>query len=107
MGTELMIIIATAVALAVLAVVILLGKGDSLIAGYNTASRSERKRYDVRRVRLVVGIYLLTIVLMLLVWALLVGGSPYGMAATVAFPVAAFVLTLIALLLANGWARKR
>ncbi len=40
----------------VLAIVILIGKGDMLIAGYNTASKEERKRVNIKRLRLLIGI---------------------------------------------------
>ena len=37
----------------VLAVIFLMGKGDMLIAGYNTASEEERKTIDIKRLRIV------------------------------------------------------
>ena len=36
----------------VLAVIFLMGKGDMLIAGYNTASEEERKTIDIKRLRI-------------------------------------------------------
>ena len=38
---------------------ILIGKGDDLIAGYNTASKEERAKYDIGRLRKVSGYGLL------------------------------------------------
>ena len=42
-----------AVMFLVLAVIFLMGKGDMLIAGYNTASEEERKTIDIKRLRIV------------------------------------------------------
>jgi len=35
-------------------IVILTGKGDMLIAGYNTASEEKRKKIDIHRIRLLI-----------------------------------------------------
>ena len=49
------IIIMVAAVVAVVGIVILAGKGDWLIAGYNTSSPEEREKYDIRRLRLLMG----------------------------------------------------
>ena len=36
----------------ILAIVFYLGKGDKLIAGYNTASEEERKKVNIQRLRI-------------------------------------------------------
>ena len=36
-------------------VVVLTGKGDKLIAGYNTASKEEREKVNIKRLRLLTG----------------------------------------------------
>ncbi len=41
--------------LAVLSIVLLMGKGSFLIAGYNTASKQEKEKYDVKKLCRVVG----------------------------------------------------
>ena len=40
----------------VLAVVFLMGKGDMLIAGYNTASEEEREKVNIHRLRILMSI---------------------------------------------------
>ena len=40
-----------AVMFLVFAVIFLMGKGDKLIAGYNTASEEEKKKVDIKRLR--------------------------------------------------------
>ena len=37
------------VLLLVMGIIILIGKGDNLIAGYNTAPKEERAEYDIKR----------------------------------------------------------
>lgn len=52
---------------ALFGILILIGKGDWLISGYNTASAEERAKYNIRRLRLVMGITCLALgVIMLL-----------------------------------------
>ena len=52
--------------LVLLAVVILTGKGDGFIAGYNTAKEGERKQFNMKRLRAVVAVMILFTVA--LVW---------------------------------------
>ena len=52
-------IIIVAALLFVLGIVILSGKGDNLIAGYNTSSKKDKEKYDVKRLRLVFGLMLI------------------------------------------------
>ena len=48
--------IALAVVFLVLAVIFLMGKGDKLIAGYNTASEEEKRKVDIHRLRIIMTI---------------------------------------------------
>jgi hypothetical protein len=43
----------------VLALVVYFGKGDWLIAGFNTASEKERAQYNIKRLRLIITLLLL------------------------------------------------
>ena len=43
----------------VLAVVIMTGKGDGLIAGYNTAREEKREQYNIKQLRAVVAVLIL------------------------------------------------
>lgn len=45
------ILIIVAAILAIMGVLILIEKGDNLIAGYNTASKEERAKYNIKRLR--------------------------------------------------------
>ena len=55
-GTWIVIII-----IALMGILVLCGKGDFLIAGYNTMSSTEQKRYDIKKIRIIIGIGLLVI----------------------------------------------
>lgn len=92
--------------LLVMAIIILSGKGDSMIAGYNTASREVQDVYDKRRVRILVGVLLIVIALVLPVFGfLLIRG--YKEAVLVAFPVTAFVIIAATFTIAHFWAKKK
>ena len=53
-----------AAALVAMGIIILVGKGDNLIAGYNTASRAEKEKVNLKRLRLLMGITLFVIALL-------------------------------------------
>ena len=88
--------------LLITAIIILLGKGDMLMAGYNTASKKEREKFDVRKLRLITGILLIIFV----PFCLLINNN-----ITTSWPNAldAIILVVIitAIVLANTWARKK
>lgn len=81
-------------------IVILAGKGDGLIAGYNTASSKEREKVNIKRLRLLVAIMLfLSGALIPLLTLELMGGIAYA----VIIMMASFVVVY----LANTWAMKK
>ena len=53
----------------VLAVIILSGKGDNLIAGYNTSTEEEKETYNIKRVRICIGGMLLILSPIMLMFA--------------------------------------
>jgi uncharacterized membrane protein len=83
-------------------IVILIGKGDNLIAGFNTASESEKKEINVKRLRLVIGSLL---VIMGILYFLTMRES--SMTSILAFAFTSSVFVIIALVLANTWAKKK
>ena len=58
---------------AIMGIIVLLGKGDFLIAGYNTASDKEKEKYNIHRLRFVVGVVLLAIACLMPLLLLKVG----------------------------------
>ena len=83
-------------------ILVLIGKGDNLIAGYNTASKEERERYDIKRLRGLIGGLMIVLAPLLL---LMIGKE--SMAAIWSFCGIVLVLCLVVVILANTWAKKK
>ncbi len=81
-------------------VVVLTGKGDKLIAGYNTASKEEREKVNIKRLRLLTGGLL---IVMAPLCFILNNNVNSGLTIT----GIVVVLTLIVVILANTWAMKK
>ena len=96
---DLLIIILVSLFLA-LAFVMLIGKGDWMIAGYNTASPKEREKYNIKRLRIVMS--LLMVVTALFVLSILFT-PPYLIGLTSQVLVIACIVGVV---LANTWAKK-
>ena len=84
------------------AIVILMGKGDSLIAGYNTASKEKKEKYNIKRLRYLVGGLLIVVVPVLFINS---GETSIAKSLTVAGVIV--VLCIVVVILANTWAKKR
>ena len=80
-----LIIWGIAVFMGILTVVLLMGKGSFLIAGYNTSSKEEKQEYDEKKLCRVVGGGMGVITLMLIGWGF-VGEK---------FPVSVFLIVTI------------
>ena len=93
-------VILLAYLLLILALVMLVGKGDGLIAGYNTASPKEREKYNIKRLRIVLSV--LMVVTALFVLSMLYT-PPYLIGLTAQLLVIACIVGVI---LANTWAKK-
>ena len=81
-------------------VVVLTEKGDKLIAGYNTASKEEREKVNIKRLRLLTGG-------LLIVMAPLCFILNNNVNSGLTFTGIVVVLTLIVVVLANTWAMKK
>ena len=81
-------------------VVVLTGKGDKLIAGYNTASKEEKEKVNIKRLRLLTGG-------LLIVMAPLCFILNNNVNSGLTFTGIVVVLTLIVVVLANTWAMKK
>ena len=91
-----------AIILVVMAIVILAGKGDWMIAGYNTASKEEKETVNVKRLRLILGILLLSISPLLFMLR-----DHSDKTTGLIFAGIVIVLTIVAIILANTWAKKK
>lgn len=87
----------------IMGLIIALGKGDGLIAGYNTASKEEKEKVNIKRLRLLTSVYLLlTCAFVLLL--------PYAAQkqTLLYLLIAGFWCALIVfLILANTWCKKK
>lgn len=94
---------AVALVLAVLGTIVAMGKGDWLIAGYNTASKRRRATYDIRRLRRVIAGLLWVCAAHCLSFIYLADNPRY-----VAVSAAVFGgIVLLAVVLCSTWAKRR
>ena len=95
-------IIVIAIILVLVGIAYLRGKCDGFIAGYNTSSPEKQKEYDIKRLRLIVACF--HFVLAALFFLFLMKNA--DLAATIFLSCVA-VLAVVAVVLANTWARKK
>lgn len=82
------------------AIILFSGKGDILIAGYNTASKEEKEKCNIKRLRFLVGsIFILLACLMALL--------DMDIMSRGLFVVSTLLLVIVTLILANTWAMKK
>ncbi len=87
----------------VLAIVFLSGKGDMLIAGYNTASEEERKKVNIHRLRILMAIISVITAIFCVFLAFYAEDQVKSLTATFFF----IVITIGFVILANTWAKKK
>lgn len=95
---ELYVIIPIVLILVALGILILIGKGDWAISGYNTASPEEKAQYNIRRLRLLTGLTLLVVAVIMVLDAVL--HLRWLIFATV------LPLCILVLILGNTWAKN-
>ena len=96
-------IIIFAVAFIVLAVIFLMGKGDKLIAGYNTASEEEKKEVNILCLRILMAIISVITAAYVSILPIIGNNVKAHMGALAVF----FLVTIIFVILANTWAKKK
>ena len=89
------ILLLIAAAMAIMGIVILIGKGDKLISGYNTASEEEREQYNIKRLRGLIGGLLIVML------------KEETMTAVLSFVALTSVACIIVVILANTWAKNK
>lgn len=87
----------------VLAIILLMGKGDKLIAGYNTASEEEREKVDIKRLRIVMAILMVITAVFCAILPLLGNNKTSQLAAAGIF----IAITIVGIIVANTWAKKK
>ena len=84
------------------AIIIALGYGDRLIAGYNTASEEERKKVNIKRLRgLVAGLLTFCTIIY---WIPFIIGKEFPIFAN---SILIIISAFITIILANTWAKKK
>jgi len=87
----------------IMSTVIAIGKGDWLIAGYNTSSKEEKEKVNIKRLRLLTSIILLFVGAFVLV-------MPYAaqkQALLYLMIAVYFIFLIVYLILANTWCKKK
>lgn len=87
----------------VLAVIFLMGKGDMLIAGYNTASEEERKTIDIKRLRIVMAVLMVVTAVFCTILPLLGNDKNSLLAAAGIF----LAIIFVGIIIANTWTKKK
>lgn len=87
----------------ILAVVFYLGKGDKLIAGYNTANEEERKKVNIHRLRILMSC-ISVITAAFCVTLPIIGNNIQAQLGAAAVFIAVIIFVVI---LANTWAKKK
>ena len=95
------VLIIVAAILAIMGILIVIGKGDNLIAGYNTSTKEERSQYNIKRLRGLIGGFLIVLAPMLFLL------REETMTATWSFFAFVFVASIVVVILANTWAKKK
>lgn len=95
-------IIVIAAILVFMGIAYLRGKCDGFIAGYNTSSPEKQKKYDIKRLRLIVGYFHFVLAALFFLFMM----KNADLAATVFLSCVA-ILAVVAVVLANTWAKKR
>ena len=69
MAAKFILLLIISLIVLVFAIIILTGKGDNLIAGYNTSTEEDKKKYNIKRVRICIGGMLLILSPIMLMFA--------------------------------------
>jgi uncharacterized membrane protein len=95
-------IIVIAVLLILAGIAYLRGKCDGFIAGYNTAAPEKQKKYDIQRLRLIVACFHFALAALFFLFLM----NNADLAETIFLSCVA-ILAVVAVVLANTWAKKR
>ena len=96
MAAKFILLLIISLIVLVLAVIILSGKGDNLIAGYNTSTEEDKEKYNIKRVRICIGGMLL-----ILSPAMLLFADNFIVLIAIVPP-----LSILSVILTNTWAKK-
>ena len=87
----------------VMGIVIAIGKGDWLIAGYNTSSKEEKEKVNIKRLRLLTS----TLLLLVSVFVLVMPYAAQKQTSLYLMIAGLWVVLIVFLVLANTWCKKK
>lgn len=96
MAAKFILLLIISLIVLVFAIIILTGKGDNLIAGYNTSTEEDIKKYNIKRVRICIGGILLILSPIMLLFA-----DNFVALIAIVPP-----LSILSVILTNTWAKK-
>ena len=102
---EIIIFVPITLMLVALAIIILKGRGDGLIAGYNTASKEKQEKYNIKRLRIVVAAMILFVPALLLVAACF--DDITGITMDFLPVLLLLIVVIVGIILANTWCKKK
>lgn len=103
MTLKVFITLMLAIVFLILAYIIMKGKGDMLIAGYNTASEEEKAQVDIKRLRILVALTSVLAGAFCCLIPIIANNNAVVIGATVVL----LFFGLLVVILANTWARKK
>ena len=103
MTLKVFITLMLAIVFLILAYIIMKGKGDMLIAGYNTASEEEKAQVNIKRLRILVAFTSVLASGFCCIIPIIANNNAVVIGATVVL----LVFGLLVVILANTWARKK
>lgn len=103
MTLKVFITLMLAIVFLILAYIIMKGKGDMLIAGYNTASEEEKAQVNIKRLRILVALTSVLAGAFCCLIPIIANNNAVVIGATVVL----LVFGLLVVILANTWARKK
>lgn len=106
---EFILLVWVSIVLVLLGVIVLIGKGDMLISGYNTLPSEKKAQYDVKRLRRVTAMLLFVIAIMLPLYELYISTLDESQiaVATIVLTVVIIAISIIGVILMNTYCKRK
>ncbi|MBE6314654.1 MAG: DUF3784 domain-containing protein [Bacteroidales bacterium] len=106
---EFILLVWVSIVLVLLGVIVLIGKGDMLISGYNTLPAEKKAQYDVKRLRRVTAMLLFVIAIMLPLYELYIStlNESKIAVATIVLTVVIIAISIIGVILMNTYCKRK
>ncbi len=106
---EFILLVWVSIVLVLLGVIVLIGKGDMLISGYNTLPTEKKAQYDVKRLRRVTAMLLFVIAIMLPLYELYIStlNESKIAVATIVLTVVIIAISIIGVILMNTYCKRK